>query len=101
MPYLIPGYFFSTFFVLMQVCSYSVHAQEIPTTPPVEQELENLTESNDDAETEDDAYLQQMQHFIKDPINLNIANESDLNELKILTPLLVDMYQSPLAVGMS
>ena len=28
-----------------------------------------------------------MQHFIKDPLNLNTAGESDLNELKIFTPL--------------
>ncbi|MEO6328134.1 MAG: helix-hairpin-helix domain-containing protein [Ginsengibacter sp.] len=88
LPCQITGYFFSAFLILMQASPYSVHAQDIPTTPPVvEQELENLTENNDDAETEDDAYLQQMQHFINDPINLNTASESDLNELKILTPL--------------
>ncbi len=66
----------------------SLYGQEAPTNQPViEQQLENLTENNDDAETEDDAYLQEMQHFTKDPINLNTADEGDLMELKILTPL--------------
>jgi hypothetical protein len=70
------------------VLSYS-HAQEAPSVEPViiEQQLENLTENNEDIETEDDAYLQQMQHFIKEPLNLNTADESDLEELKILSPL--------------
>ena len=65
------------------------HAQEVPSPAPViiEQQLENLTENNEDAETEDDAYLQEVQHFIKEPLNLNTANESDLELLKILTPL--------------
>lgn len=66
----------------------AAYAQDVPATLPVtEQALENLTEVNEDAETEDDAYLQQLQHFIEDPINLNTAGESDLNELRILTPL--------------
>lgn len=66
-----------------------IKAQETPPTTPVivEQQLENLTENNDDVETEDDAFLQEMQHFIKDPINLNDADESDLKELKIISAL--------------
>ena len=55
--------------------------------PVIEQQLENLTENNEDAETEDDAYLQEMQHFIKDPVNLNTADEDDLITLRILTPI--------------
>ncbi|MBA3675353.1 MAG: helix-hairpin-helix domain-containing protein [Chitinophagaceae bacterium] len=68
---------------------YSAKAQETPTTPPIisEQQLENLTENSEDVETEDDSYLQEMQHFLDDPVNLNNANESDLKELKILTAL--------------
>ncbi|MGH2566432.1 MAG: hypothetical protein ACRDE5_18075, partial [Ginsengibacter sp.] len=44
-----------------------------PTEPPpvIEQQLENLTQSSDDATTEDDSYLQDLVQFIKDPINLN------------------------------
>ena len=55
--------------------------------PGMEQQLENLTENAEDAESEDDAFLQQMAHFIKDPVNLNTATESDLKELMIFTPL--------------
>ncbi|MDQ6723239.1 MAG: helix-hairpin-helix domain-containing protein, partial [Thermoproteota archaeon] len=64
-------------------------AQENPETPPViiEQQLENLTENNDDIETEDDSYIQEMQHFINDPLNLNTATESELKQLKVLTAL--------------
>jgi hypothetical protein len=66
----------------------SLNAQT-PTEPPViiEQQLENLTENSEDAETEDDAFLQEMQQFIHDPVNLNNATESELKQLKVLTPL--------------
>ncbi len=49
--------------------------------------MENLTENAEDVETEDDAYLQEMQHFLNDPINLNYANEEDLKDLKFLSAL--------------
>ena len=51
------------------------------------QKLEDLTESNGDMEIDDDYFIQQMQQFIKDPINLNIATENDLSQLQLLTPL--------------
>lgn len=78
---------FSLIFLI--IFFHDAQAQEKPVEPPViiEQQLENLTENNDDAETEDDSYLQEMRHFIKDPINLNNADESDLKQLKLLTPL--------------
>ncbi|MEO6453726.1 MAG: hypothetical protein ABIN97_06645, partial [Ginsengibacter sp.] len=86
---------FFVFFISIQQYFYLAYAQEVPVTQPgAEQQLENLTENNEDAETEDDAYLQQMQHFIKDPVNLNIANESDLKELSILTPLHINSFLS-------
>jgi len=68
---------------------YSAKAQEKPSEPPpiVEQQLENLTENSDDVETEDDSYLQEMKHFLDDPINMNTAMESDLEELKLLSAL--------------
>ena len=53
----------------------------------IEQKLENLTESDADAETEDDNYLQQMQQFIKHPVNLNTADENELKELRLLNPM--------------
>jgi len=60
-----------------------------PDEPPqaIEQQLENLTEANDDAVTEDDSYLQELVHFIRNPINLNYADEGQLEELKVLTAL--------------
>ena len=44
-----------------------VSAQETSGEPPAEiqQQLENLTEENEDVETEDDSYLQQLHHFLK------------------------------------
>lgn len=58
-----------------------------PTSNTTEQQLENATENNADAETEDDAYLQQLIHFIKNPVNLNTAGEEELKELQLLTAL--------------
>ena len=60
---------------------------EIPAT--AKQQLENITENNADVEIEDDSYLQQMQYFIKHPINLNTADENDLLQLKLLNPIQV------------
>jgi hypothetical protein len=59
---------------------------EIPAST-TEQQLENITENNEDAETEEDSYLQQMHQYIKNPINLNTANENDLKELRMLNPI--------------
>lgn len=63
-------------------------AQET-TTSNVEQQLENLTDA-DQSETEDDSYLQQMQQFIKNPININNATADELRELKIISDLQID-----------
>ncbi|MEO6218821.1 MAG: hypothetical protein ABIO81_00230 [Ginsengibacter sp.] len=75
----------------------NVEAQDVPveTVPPiVEQQLENLTETADDLETEDDSYLQELVHFIKEPINLNYADEGQLRELKLLTSLQISNFLS-------
>jgi Helix-hairpin-helix motif len=64
----------------------SLQAQ-IPETSNTEQQVENLTENNEDTETEDDSYLQQMEQYIKNPLNLNYADETALKELKVLSPL--------------
>ena len=55
----------------------------------IEQQLENITEKNEDAETEDDSYIQEMAQYAKHPINLNRADESQLKELRILSALQV------------
>lgn len=82
---------FSVFLFLMGNAE-TVKAQEILDEPPaiVEQQLEDLTEGNEDIETEDDGYLQEMQHFLKEPINLNYADARLLQELKLLNALQIN-----------
>ncbi len=62
-------------------CSHAQDMQQI-----TEQQLENLTDA-DQAETEDDSYLQELDQFRKYPLDLNRADESELKELRILTDL--------------
>ncbi len=70
--------------------SLHVHAQvEETNANTVEQQLENNTANNEDVETEDDGYLQQMQQFLKHPVDLNRADVTELAELRILTPVQV------------
>ena len=64
---------------------------EIPSAN-AEQQLEAATESNDDVETEDDSFVQQRQHFLTDPINLNSTDATELNELNILSPLQIQSF---------
>lgn len=59
-------------------------SQEIPVS--TEQQLENLTDA-DQAETEDDTYLQDLEYFRKNPLNLNIADAEELKRLRIITDL--------------
>jgi hypothetical protein len=56
------------------------------TTANFEQQLETLTDA-DQAETEDDSFLQQLESFRKNRLNLNEADENDLRELRILSGL--------------
>ena len=76
------------FFIFMHTQAQVVE----PTTNTTEQQLENITENNEDVETEDDSYLQQLQHFLKDPINLNVVNAAELKELRILTPIQIQNF---------
>ena len=66
-----------------------MEAQDIPNEPDlvIRQQLEDLTAANEDVETEDDSYLQSMQHFLKEPINLNNADAGLLEQLNILSPI--------------
>jgi len=63
-----------------------------PIAPNTEQQLENVTENNEDLETEDDSYLQQMIQYLKDPIELNYADAAELNQLRMLTPIQVQHF---------
>ena len=48
--------------------------------------MENLSE-NEESETEDDSYLQQLNQFRRDPLNLNTAAENDFTAFRFLTEL--------------
>ena len=77
---------FAMIFVL--IISPRIYAQVTePVTNVTEQQLENVTQNNEDLETEDDTYLQEMVQYIKNPINLNMAAAADLIQLRILTSI--------------
>lgn len=61
--------------------------QEIPASN--EQQLENLT-GTEEVETEDDSYLQQLEQFRKNPLDLNTADATELKELRIINELQVE-----------
>jgi hypothetical protein len=69
----------------------SLFAQVQPT-PGMEQQLENITESNEDAEATDDSWLQQMEQFKNKPLNLNTATESEMQELQLLSALQIQQF---------
>ena len=71
---------------------FALQSQTTETPTTNEQQLENITENNADAETEDDSYLQQMQQYLKTPINLNTADEIELKELRILSPIQIQNF---------
>ncbi|MFT3910590.1 MAG: helix-hairpin-helix domain-containing protein [Ferruginibacter sp.] len=74
--------------VLAQVKdSVKANVDQLPPNSSTEQQLENVTENNEDLETEDDSYLQEMVQFQKNPVDLNSADEAILKELLVLTPL--------------
>lgn len=58
--------------------------QEIPIS--TEQQLENLTDA-DQAETEDDTFLQELENFRRNPINLNTSDADELKQLRLVTDL--------------
>ncbi|MEO6723086.1 MAG: helix-hairpin-helix domain-containing protein [Ferruginibacter sp.] len=60
---------------------------EVPATNIAEQQLEAITENNEDVETEDDSFLQSMRQFLKNPVNLNSADIAALRELSVLSPI--------------
>lgn len=84
--------FFTAIFLLLMGVVNRTLAQDTlpkPVEPPleVEEQLENLTESNDDVVIENDTYLQEMYSFLKNPINLNYADQGLLQQLQLLTPV--------------
>ncbi len=69
----------------------SVCQETEQTNITTEQQLEGLAES-DDAETEDDSYLQQLEYFKIHPLNLNKAGTDELAELNMLTALQIKSF---------
>ncbi len=78
--------------ILLFISTYINAQVPEPITNTTEQQLENITANNEDVETEDDSYLQQIQHFLKNPINLNTASASELKELRLLTPVQIQNF---------
>lgn len=69
-------------------CILASYAQvEETNTNITEQQLENITENNEDVETEDDSYLQLMRQALKTQLNINEVDADELRELRLLTPL--------------
>src|SRR5687768_11389607 len=86
------------FLRLIILCIVTTHdslvsvCQETPVLT-TEQQLENLTDA-DQSETEDDNYLQLLDHLRKHPVNLNTAEENDLREFRILSGLQIANFIS-------
>lgn len=72
--------------------SVNIYAQVIETTidPAIEQQLENITENNDDLETEDDAYLQELAQYRKHNLNLNTATADQLTAIRFVNSLQIE-----------
>jgi hypothetical protein len=69
----------------------AVTAQEKPPTPVNEQQLEMQAE-REEGVTEDDSQWQQLEYFQKHPLNLNVASESELKNLRLLTDLQISNF---------
>ncbi|MEO6734166.1 MAG: helix-hairpin-helix domain-containing protein [Ferruginibacter sp.] len=83
--------FIAFVFCLLPFPSYC----QVPVAPAIiEQQLEAATENNEDAETEDDSFLQSMRYFLNNPANLNSADFATLKELMILSPLQIQQIIS-------
>ncbi|MFT3946058.1 MAG: helix-hairpin-helix domain-containing protein [Agriterribacter sp.] len=77
--------------IICLILYLDVYAQTQPAAG-VEQQLENITEQNEDAETTDDIWIQQIEYFRKNPVNLNTASVNDLQDLQILNPLQIESF---------
>ena len=75
--------------MLLTGLSADIKAQITDDEPAemMEQQLEDISSANEETETEDDAYLQQMHHFLKEPLNLNYADAGLLEQLNLLSPI--------------
>ncbi|MBD0331484.1 MAG: helix-hairpin-helix domain-containing protein [Chitinophagaceae bacterium] len=74
----------SFIFLFAILAVFTAHAQQVPAT--TEQQLEDLTSALE-SETEDDAYLQQLQYYREHPLNINTATTEELQAFKFITDL--------------
>ncbi len=70
--------------IVMLCCRLELAAQTVP--PVTEQQLENMTAA-EEAETEDDSYLQQLSYYRRHPLHINTATSGELQGLLLLTDL--------------
>ena len=78
-----------TLLLLTLLCS-----SQSPLPRNLEQQLENMTEDNNDIEPDDDAFLQRLEQFIHNPVNLNTAGAEEMQDLLVLTPLqIIELIQ--------
>lgn len=68
--------------------------EPVPPTTATEQQLENITENNEDLETEDDSYLQQLNDWQRHPLNINMMDEGLLKEFRMLSPMQIQNFLS-------
>jgi Helix-hairpin-helix motif len=80
---------FLSSFLCLHTYAQEPEKEKTPAQPStnVEQQLENITSGDEDAETEDDTFLQQMASYQKNPLNLNYADEESLRSLRVLSPM--------------
>jgi hypothetical protein len=76
-------------FIILFTIHFSLlsSGQEIPST--TQEQLENVTDAQQ-SEINDDSYLQQLEHFKRHPLNLNVADANELKELIFLNDLQID-----------
>lgn len=78
--------------LLIVCCMLLLHVQaQVVQQTTVEQQLENLAEA-DETETEDDSYLQQIQQYSRNPLNMNTAEEADLQVFRFLSELQIQTF---------
>lgn len=71
---------------------YSVAQVASPVTANAELQLESNTAGNEGQETEDDAYLQVLMQLSREPVEMNEADEPDLNQFRMLTPVQIQNF---------
>lgn len=58
----------------------------------LEQQLENRTMQNENFETEDDQYVQDIDYLLRHPLDINAADATDLEALKLLSAIQVQQF---------